>query len=262
MTVQDALAGTDIAKTDAEMLLCTILQQNRAWLLAHATDELSAEQEAQWHAAANRRRKGEPVAYILGEREFYGRKFFVDRRVLIPRQCTESLIDGVKKVLLTRCDSLTKIDPDIVAWTKVLQKTMESKTIVDVGTGSGCLAITLALEVPDLQIFALDVSKAALDVARANAKQHGVEDRILFLESNLLDELPKDIAPFLIVSNPPYLSVTGDSVQQEVREWEPSVALFADNNGSRVIDQLVKQASDHPQCVGWVMECEDRQTKI
>jgi release factor glutamine methyltransferase len=96
MTVHDALAGSDIAKSDAEVLLAAVLQQNRAWLIAHKDDELSSEQQTQWEAFAARKRKGEPVAYILGEREFYGRMFTVDRRVLIPRPCTEKLIDAAQ----------------------------------------------------------------------------------------------------------------------------------------------------------------------
>lgn len=258
MTVQEALAGSDIAKSDAEVLLSWILQRDRSWLLAHEGDVLEGECAERWNRALERRRAGEPVAYIIGEREFCGRSFAVNGRVLIPRPCTEKLVEAVKRFLSKPRKHVENIDVDIVAWTEVFDAKTTPQAIVDVGTGSGCIAVTLACDIPEMKIFALDIDPDALNVARENARRHGVEGRIVFLQSDLLSALPEDVPPYLVVSNPPYLDEQGEAVQVDVRSWEPRVALFAEEKGGALTKKLMDQAHADRMCVGIVMETQEQ----
>lgn len=168
-----------------------------------------------FRALLGRRLTGEPIAYVLGEREFYGRSFAVDPRVLIPRPETEHLIEAVLELDLP--------------W---------RPAILDVGTGSGCLAVTLALERPEATIVATDLSPGALAVAAANARAHSVADRVQLVAADLT--APLDLARFaLVVSNPPYIDPAGrDKLSLEITDFEPSRALFAPAGGRSILDRL------------------------
>jgi release factor glutamine methyltransferase len=199
------------ARRDAELLLMHTLERSRAWLIAHAEEELSSSQAAAYTALVSLRRKGEPIQYITGEAEFYGLPFRVTRDVLIPRPETEHLVE---KVL-----SLTD--------------RFEQPRIVDVGTGSGAIAVALALN---------DISSRALAIAEENAKRNGVTLRIL--PGDLLAPVAEEKFE-IIVSNPPYVPTTDRAtLSVEVREYEPALALFAGDDGLDVYRRLIPVAFD------------------
>jgi release factor glutamine methyltransferase len=209
------------ARRDAETLLLHLFPgKNRAWLLSHADKKLSDEQAGHYAALLERRYKGEPIQYITGEAEFYGLSFLVTSEVLIPRPETEHLVERVIE----------------------LAPLFRKPRIVDVGTGSGAIAVALAHERPDAVITATDFSRAALDLARRNAERIGFADRIRFLEGDLLAPVQGERFDF-VVSNPPYVSTADrDSLSVEVREHEPALALFAGDDGLDVYRRLIPDA--------------------
>lgn len=256
MHVKEALQGSGLPSADAEVLLSHVLGKNRAWLLAHGDDELSAEHWTAFMKDVERRRRHEPVAYITGEQEFYGRPFTVDRRVLIPRPSTEGIIRRALQFLKDGEDAVDEVDEGIVVVSKKLRMKNEKLkilTIVDVGTGSGCIAVTLALELPQMKIIATDISSEALEVARLNAERHGVSDRVTFRQGNGLTPVQDLTEPFLLVSNPPYIP-SGNDLMSDVKDFEPHVALFGGEKGNEIPIAILAEAEKHPFCVGYVME--------
>jgi release factor glutamine methyltransferase len=208
------------AQLDAETLLLHVLGKNKAWLLAHQEEEISADRAARYHTLVERRYAGEPIQYITGQQEFYGLPFRVTPNVLIPRPETEHLVEKV--LSLAVCFQLLRI--------------------VDVGTGSGAIAVALAHLLPHAEITALDISAAALDEARANAEGNRVPDRVRFVESDLLAAVATRKFE-IVVSNPPYVPATDrESLSVEVREYEPGLALFAGNDGLDVYRRLIPAA--------------------
>lgn len=208
------------AKRDAETLLLDMIGRDRAYLMTHPEATLNAEGAVRYYALVERRLHGEPIQYILGECEFFGLPFTVNRDVLIPRPETEHLVEK----------TLEFVAP------------LRAPRIVDIGTGSGAIAIALAHQLPAAQIVATDRSAAALEVARKNAARNGVADRIRFVEGDLLDPLAG--AEFdAVVSNPPYVAEADrDTLAVEVREHEPAAALFAGRNGLDVYKRLIPAA--------------------
>lgn len=201
---------------EAALLLGRLLGMSEAEVLAHGEREVPADSVNRFRALLDRRLSGEPVAYLFGEREFYGRPFFVDRRVLIPRPETEHVVEAALAAPLP-----------------------ERPWILDVGTGSGILPVTLALEIPGARTVGTDVSPGALAVAAGNARRHGVADRARFVGTDLTQGL--DLSRFdLVVSNPPYID-TGDApaLSPEVVNFEPHVALFAPVCGDSVLARLL-----------------------
>ena len=219
------------ARRDAETLLLDVLRQNSpqanlAWLLAHDGDSLAPDRAAAFCDAIERRLAGEPIQYITGEAEFYGLSFHVDRDVLIPRPETELLVEkAIELAGKLRQSSATS-----------------SPRIVDIGAGSGAIAVALAHELPFAQIAASEISAAALVVARANAARHAVADRIRFLEGDLLAPVAGEQFD-LIVSNPPYVP-EGDraTLDVEVRNYEPAQALFAGGDGLAIYRRLLPES--------------------
>jgi release factor glutamine methyltransferase len=213
------------ARRDAETLLLHALradapETNLAWLIAHGYETLPERTTASFRVWVERRRVGEPIQYITGEAEFYGLSFKVSREVLIPRPETEHLAE--KAIELARG--------------------FERQRIVDVGTGSGAIAVSLASNLPAAQIHATDVSAPALRVARANAVRNGIAERAVFLRGDLLTPV-KGKRFDLIVSNPPYVpDADRDSLSVEVREYEPAKALFAGADGLDVYRRLIPAA--------------------
>jgi release factor glutamine methyltransferase len=208
------------AGRDAELLLMDAAGISRAGLLAHPERFLSKTELARYEASLQRRLACEPIQYILGEQEFYGLRLRVTPAVLIPRPETEHLVEAVLG-LLPRDKPLR---------------------ILDVGTGSGAIAIALAVHLPETMVTAVDFSPAALAVAAANARAHGMEERIQFVESDLLGSMSGETFD-AIVSNPPYVPL-GDKaeMQAQVREFEPGLALFAGATGMDVYERLIPQA--------------------
>ena len=199
---------------------------NRAWLIAHDRDTLTPEQHATLQALIERRCQGEPVAYIVGRREFYGREFKVGPGVLIPRPETEHLVEAT------------------------LKRAPQNARVLDIGTGSGCIAITLKLERPDFNVAAVDVSTAALNIARANAGELNAE--VEFIESDLFSAL--DGRPFdLIVSNPPYIPEADAHLSQGDLRFEPGNALASGPDGLDAIRLIVEQVKAHLAPGGWLL---------
>ncbi len=211
---------SDSARRDAETLLMHLLGKDRAWMLAHADDELGYECAEQYIALLERRFAGEPMQYIFGEAEFYRLPFRVTRDVLIPRPETEHVVEKVLE----------------------LAAKFSNPRIVDVGTGSGAIAVALAHELPDAMVTATELSAAALNVARENAQRNGVAERVRFLEGDLLEPVASEQFD-IVVSNPPYVSM-GDrgSLAVEVRDYEPEQALFAGADGLDMYERLIPWA--------------------
>ncbi len=226
-------AGIPNARLDAEVLLCHTLERDRAWLLAHIRDGLGDEQRMIFEQAVERRASREPLQYIIGRQEFWGLEFLVTPDVLIPRPETELIIETVLGSVPDRNRPLT---------------------VIDLCTGSGCIAVSLAKELPAARVFASDTSEKALVVARENARRHGVEDRIRFFEGDLfgpLEELDIRGQIDIIVSNPPYIA-SGDrpALQPEVRDYEPAMALFAGPDGMELHRRIVVTAPLFLKCNG------------
>lgn len=217
-------AGVPAAPFDAELLLRSTLGRDRAWVLAHGTDALPAGQQAVFDRAVDRRARREPLQYITGVQEFWGLEFEVGPAVLIPRPETELVVEAALKA------AGGAIGP----------------VIVDLCTGSGCIAVSAAKHLPGARVFATDRSGEALSVARRNARRHGVADRIRFLEGDLfgpLEELDLSGATDIITANPPYVP-SGDlpSLQPEVKDHEPEMALVAGPEGTEIAQRVIAGA--------------------
>lgn len=210
------------------MLLERVLEKSRAWLIAHADDAASAETVLAFNLLAARRAKGEPIAYILGEREFYGLKFGVTQAVLIPRPETELLVEL----------ALARIPATATA------------RVLDLGTGSGAIAVALAKERPQARVTAVDVDYAALSVARANAGRHKVSVR--FFCGNWFGALPGDSFD-LIVSNPPYVATEDPHLGMGDVGFEPQRALVGGADGLDCIRAIVTSAKAHLLPGAWLL---------
>jgi release factor glutamine methyltransferase len=210
----------DRALPDAELLMMHVLSKDRAWMLAYWHDEIGPECTIPYRTVIERRRSGEPVQYITGETEFYGLTLHVNRDVLIPRPETEHAVEKVLE----------------------LAREFSRPRIVDVGTGSGAIAVALAHHLFDARITAIDLSMATLDVALENAAHNAVADRIRFVGGDLLTPVADEQFE-IVVSNPPYVAESDRTLLSvEVRDFEPSMALFAGTEGLAVYRRLVPQA--------------------
>jgi len=214
----------DTARLDAELLLGAVLGMARVQLYTNFERPLAREEIDRYRELVRRRAAREPVAYILGLREFWSLDFEIDRRVLVPRPDTELLVETAVAVLKGRAD-----EPLL--------------RVADIGTGSGAVAVAIAKEVPNSRVVATDKSQAALELAPRNASRHGVEDRIEFVSGDLCAPL-HGREPFdLIVSNPPYIK-SGEmaALDPEVRDWEPRLALVSGPDGMDATGVLVESA--------------------
>ncbi len=224
-------ASVGSPRMNAEVLLMFALGCDRAYLYAHPERQLSTEEQSRYEAAVAERAPGMPAQYITGHQEFWGLDFIVSPAVLIPRPETEHLVEAV----------LERARP------------LERPRIVDVGTGSGCVALALASELPSAEIHATDISPEALEVARANAARLQLDSRVGFHEGDLLDALPEACSFDFVVSNPPYIGQSeADSLQLEVRKFEPKRALLAGPEGMDVIRRLIPQARQALCSGGWL----------
>ena len=243
---------------NAELLLMFTLSCDRAYVYAHPERELSPDETARYDAALAERSRGVPAQYITGHQEFWGMDLIVTPAVLIPRPETEHVIEAVLEILgipprpsdlRPRTRGLAKKKRDARS---EFQDPRSVVKIVDVGTGSGCIALALAKELPTAEIHATDISSAALEVARANAARHQLERRIRFHETDLLRGLPS--AFDFVISNPPYVGESeADQVQLEVKKFEPRGAVFAGHTGSEVIARLIPQARANLRPGGWLV---------
>ena len=230
------------SRLNAESLLMFILSCDRAYLYAHPERELTHDEQSRYDAALAERARGVPAQYITGHQEFWGMDLIVSPAVLIPRPETEHVIETVLELGSVDRDGGRGRPPDI-----------NHLRIADVGTGSGCIALALAKELPQAEIHASDVSPAALEVARANAARHQLESRIQFHQADLLAGSENDAFDF-IVTNPPYVGESEeDQVQLEVRKFEPRGAVFAGPTGVEVITRLIPQARAALRPGGWLV---------
>ena len=228
-------ANVPSPRLNAELLLMFTLACDRAYLHAHPERKLSAEEQRRYDHALDERERGVPAQYITGHQEFWGMDFIVTPDVLIPRPETEHVIEtvlrGVGRAPL----------PAVLL------------RIADIGTGSGCIALALAKELPSAEIHATDISSAALEIARANASRLQLEARVQFHQADLLQGFESGGFD-LVVSNPPYVGASEeDQVQLEVRKYEPRNAVFAGPTGLEVIARIIPQARESLKPGGWLV---------
>lgn len=211
-------AGIGSADLEARLLLQYVFGLNQAGLILHEAEEVTEEAQARLTALAARRLDREPLAYILGEQDFWGRPFFVSPAVLIPRPETEIVLE------------------------RALDSAEGVRTALDLGTGSGILAVSLALEL-DCAVTAVDISAAALRVAARNAARHGVAERICFLQGDFFSALPESSCFDLLISNPPYVSALEmAALAPEVGRFEPHLALYGGSDGLDCLRILAQNA--------------------
>jgi release factor glutamine methyltransferase len=223
---QFSLLITDTPRLDAELLLAHSLGWDRTRLHTYPEQALNDKQRRDFEALTQRHAQGEPLAYILGHQEFFGLDFFVDNRVLIPRPETELLVE------------------EAIAWLQMREPECKHLLAVDAGTGSGAIAVSLAVACPRLTLYATDASAAALEVADHNVKRHGVADRVKLLHGDLLEPLPKPV--HLIAANLPYVSEAELALlPPHIARFEPLQALDGGVDGLAVIERLFAQARKH-----------------
>lgn len=227
------LAATpfEASTREAMLLLGHVLSFSEARLIARGDDEVPPEAEGRFRELLARRLTGEPVAYLFNEREFFGRPFYVDSRVLIPRPETEHIVEEALKEALP-----------------------PSARILDVGTGSGCLAVTLALELPGSRVVAADLSPGALEVAARNARRLGAAERVSRVRTDLTAGL--DLSRFdLVVSNPPYVDRSEiPEISPEVYKFEPHLALFPPGAGDSILARLFARCAELRSGIALIVE--------
>lgn len=208
-------SSSGTASLDAQVLLADLLERPRSWVLAHSDEALQPDQIASFEERLQLCASGQPLPYIVGWWEFYGRKFEVSPAVLIPRPETELLVEQA------------------LAYIRQYQRIVH---VSDVGTGSGCIAVTLALEATNVSVAAIDRSRSALKIARSNCRSHGVEERVKLIQGDLLSPINQSFD--LICANLPYIP-TQDLVQLAVSKTEPRLALDGGSNGLEQITRLL-----------------------
>ena len=229
----DRLESSDVGspRMNAEVLLMFVLGVHRAYLYAHPERELTAEEESRYDEVLAQRATGMPSQYITGHQEFWGLDFIVSPAVLIPRPETEHLVETVLE----------------------LAREVPRPKLVDIGTGSGCIALALAHELKGAEVYAVDLSPEALEIAHANAVRLQLDRSVQFLRSNVLEALMNTSGFDFVVSNPPYVGFDeADKVQKSVRDFEPRMAVFAGKQGLDVISPLVQQAHTVLKPGGWL----------
>jgi release factor glutamine methyltransferase len=224
--------GVESPRLDAQILLAHVLGCDRIHIYTRFTEEVGEDRRGQFRELVRRRVEGCPVAFLVGRKEFYKLSFEVNPAVLIPRPATESLVVRALELL----------------------KPLPAPRVLDVGTGSGCIAVSVAKQHLGATIVAVDVSGEALHVARRNAERHGVAGRIQLLNSDLYAALD-GAAPFaLIVSNPPYIPAASiPNLAQGVRDHEPRLAVDGGPDGFAVFDRLIAGAADRLAAGGWLL---------
>ncbi|MFA5842480.1 MAG: peptide chain release factor N(5)-glutamine methyltransferase [Candidatus Gracilibacteria bacterium] len=229
--MNDPTLGSFLASTTpsdrlaAELIVGYVLDKSKEWVFSHPEYEFSSQESDRLAHLWSRFGKGESVAYLIGEKEFFGLKFKVDSRVLVPRPETEHLVEAV----LARVQDSGLTEP----------------RILDVGTGCGAIALALAHTLPQAQVFASDVSPEAIEVARENAERLGLSKRVSFFISDLLESFPREaLRPDVIVANLPYIGTEKfNFVEKSVKKFEPHVALFASSDGLDLYRRLFEQIS-------------------
>ena len=228
------------AHLDSQLILSKILRKKREDILINLNKIINKEVVKKFNYLLSKRLKNEPIAYILGSKEFWKHKFFVNRSVLIPRPETEHLVEEILKII----------------------KKNESKKILEIGTGSGCIIISLSIERPKCHVTALDVSSNALNVAKTNAKMHHLENKIKFINIDI-DKL-QSYKYDLIVTNPPYINLSDlKRLDDDIKLYEPKLALYGGSDGYREIKKIISKSSKLLKYNGkLVMEIGDKQKML
>jgi release factor glutamine methyltransferase len=249
-------------RLNAELLIMFTLDCDRAYLYAHSERELAADETQRYDEALARRASGVPAQYITGHQEFWGLDLIVSPAVLIPRPETEHVVEAVLELISAAGPELGQSQNQYQHQHQHQNQNQNQKRrtgvsvpheIVDVGTGSGAIALALAKEIPTAEIHATDISSDALEIARANAARHELASRIKFHRGDLLEGFSPASFGF-VVSNPPYVGESEeDSVQLEVRKFEPRSAVFAGATGLEVIERLIPQAHGVLKSGGWLV---------
>jgi release factor glutamine methyltransferase len=228
--------GLTTPRLDAEVLLAETLRMDRVGLYTHFDQPVQPGELARFKKLIQRRLRREPVAYIVGQREFWSLKFIVTPDVLIPRPETENLVMEALRVLSQPGPTERRI------------------RILEMGTGSGAISVALAKELPSASVVATDLSKKALSIAEENALRHGVREQILFLQGNLFDPLGKGSRFELIITNPPYIPQDYfPSLPPEVRDFEPRVALDGGRDGLAFFRRILPRLGEYLSPEGWVL---------
>ncbi|GLQ16477.1 peptide chain release factor N(5)-glutamine methyltransferase [Maritalea porphyrae] len=217
------------AGLDARYLLLAAAKMDAAQLISADKDQIPESVSTAFDAMGERRLKGEPVARILGEKEFYGHNFVLNKETLVPRPETELIVDVA------------------------LERFSRDGRVLDLGTGTGAIAITLLLEYPDASGVAVDLSKGALECAQQNAERHGVQDRLTLLHGSWFDPVPAQKFD-LIISNPPYIGVDErDEMNAEALGFDPQMALFAEEGGLAAYKAIIERANEFLAGDGWLI---------
>ncbi len=221
-------------RLNAELLMMFVLGRDRAHLYAHPERELTADEQSRYEEVVAERSRGCPTQYITGHQEFWGLDLIVSPAVLIPRPETEHVVETVLELMQ-----------------ESYRGSPRKLKIVDVGTGSGCIVLALASELPQIEAHACDISEEALEMARINSIRLGMGGRVLFRKSDLLGVYAGEKFDF-VVSNPPYVGESeADKVQRQVREFEPKMAVFSGQEGTDIYRRLIPQAYEALQPGGW-----------
>ena len=216
-------AKIDTPRLDAEILLARILDKPRTYLMTWPEREVSASEAQTFEQWIRRRLKNEPVAYILGDQEFYGHLFKVSPAVLIPRPETEHLVEKA------------------IDWCRAKQ--LDAPKVLDLCTGSGCVGLTVALEIPGAEVTLSELSSEAKSVAEQNCNDHGLQDRVQVLEGDLFESVLDGQRFDLILANPPYVEESYmDQMQKDVRDYEPHLALFAPEDGLSLVRRIIMES--------------------
>ncbi len=234
--------GADSPRLEAEVLLADAMKTSRVELYVNFDSEPSEEVRANFRNLVKRRGLGEPVAYLVGKKEFYSLEFEVDSNVLIPRPETEQLV-------LEAVELVKKLEKSAAGTEDAPGNAAPIWRLCDVGTGSGFVAVALAKNLPNARLTAVDVQPGALAVAKKNAEKHDVADRIEFVESDLfaaLGSVPPEESFDVVVGNPPYVSVSEYAeLEPTVRDFEPKTALVGGETGTEIVARIVDAAPNY-----------------
>ena len=242
--------GISGARLDAELLLAEVLGLSRVELYTNHDRPMSESEVTGFRELLRRRAAREPVAYILGRREFWSIDLEVDRRVLIPRPETELLVETALRALGRDLDDSGHTPLDQVR----AKVAVAEARVLDIGTGSGAVAVALAVEGQNLCLVATDQSHASLELAPRNAERHGVAERIEFRQGDLFGALSAHEKFDLIVSNPPYVKTSEvERMEPEVKSWEPASALVSGHDGMNTTRRMIDGAAVHLEAEGWLL---------
>jgi release factor glutamine methyltransferase len=241
------LIAYDSARLDAELLLCQVLSEERPYLLAHDDQALSFWQRRRFRHLISRRKKGIPVAYLTGHKEFFGLEFDVNRHVLVPRIDTEILVECVTdyinaKLQIPNPKPQTKFQVSSSKSQNRSDLKKKKPLLMDVGTGSGCIPIALLTQFPELTAVVTDISSKALAVAKRNAKKHGVGERVSFFRSNLTQKVPLEAYEkyeVILTANLPYIPTILNA--DPSTRFEPQIALYGGQDGLDIYKKLMQE---------------------